>query len=346
MEAIIGLAILAIFIGGPIVFFGSFFTVRQQTVAIVQRFGKHAFVGHPGLNFKLPMIDSVVARLNLRIQEMQVRVETKTLDNVFVNMTIAVQYQISQPQDAFYKLDHPTQQIESYVFDVVRAKVPQLRLDKVFEAKDDVANAVLEQLSDEMDDFGYRIIKALVTDIDPAPQVKDSMNRINAAERLKVAAEMEAEAAKIRVVKSAEAEAESKHLQGIGIAKQRKAIADGLSQSAEAISHGMGGASGESVMALLMLTQYFDTLNSMANKSETQTIFMPHSPGGVADLFQQVSSAIMSANMATQNIQQGSAATPAARAHNVARAAAEQAHVLQHGTMRMTPPGGGGPGQG
>jgi regulator of protease activity HflC (stomatin/prohibitin superfamily) len=283
-----------------------FFTVQQQSVAIIQRFGKHAAVATPGLNVKIPIVDKVVTRLNLRIQEMLVKVETKTLDNVFVHMTVAVQYQISNPADAFYRLDNPQAQIESYVFDVVRARVPQLKLDQVFEAKDDVADAVLENLADVMDEFGYKIVRTLVTDIDPAPQVKDSMNRINAAERMRVAAEMEAEAAKIRVVKAAEAEAESKHLQGIGIAKQRQAIASGLSQSAEAIQHSMGGASGESVMALLMLTQYFDTLSSMANKSSTQTVFMPHSPGGMTDLYQQVTTAIIAANKATSNMHSSS----------------------------------------
>ncbi len=268
------------------------FTVRQQTVAIVQRFGKHAFIATAGLNFMVPFIDSVVARLDLRIQELIVRCETKTRDNVFVQMTVAVQYQIQNAYDAFYKLSNPRAQIESYVYDVVRARVPGLTLDQTFEAKDDVAQAVKEQLADIMDDFGYLIIKALVTDIDPDTQVKESMNRINAAERLRYAAEMEAEAEKIRQVKAAEAEAESKHLQGIGIAKQRKAIADGLSESAEVVRENMGTMSAETVMSLLLMTQYFDTLSSMSNASGTRTIFMPHSPGGMGEIYDQVKSAV------------------------------------------------------
>ena len=273
-----------------------FFTVQQQTVAIVQRFGKHKMVAHAGLNFKTPLIDSVVARLDLRIQELPVRVETKTKDNVFVQMTIAVQYNIMNPEDAFYKLSNPTGQIESYVFDVVRATVPQMTLDQTFDAKSEIADEVKTELADIMDDFGYHIVKALVTDIDPDADVKDSMNRINAAERLKVAAEMEAEADKIRLVKAAEADAESKHLQGLGIAKQRKAIADGLAESATLVQDNIASISAESVMSLLLLTQYFDTLQSMSQNSGTRTIFLPHSPGGMANIYDQVQEAIIVGN--------------------------------------------------
>jgi regulator of protease activity HflC (stomatin/prohibitin superfamily) len=269
------------------------YTVRQQTVAIVQRFGKHQSVGEAGLNFMIPFVDSVVARLDLRIQELTVRCETKTKDNVFVQMTVAVQYQVQNPYDAFYKLANPRAQIESYVYDVVRAKVPGLTLDSAFEAKDVIAQAVKVQLADIMDDFGYLIVQALVIDIDPDSAVKESMNRINAAERLKMAAEMEAEADKIRQVKAAEADAEAKHLQGIGIAKQRMAIADGLSESAELVSGNMTSMSTETVMALLLMTQYFDTLQTMADHSGTRTIFMPHSPAGMDDIYQQVKNAVM-----------------------------------------------------
>lgn len=269
------------------------FTVRQQTVAIVQRFGKHQAIGEAGLNFKLPFADAVVARLDLRIQELTVRCETKTKDNVFVQMTIAVQYQVQNPYDAFYKLANPKSQIESYVYDVVRARLPLLTLDRAFEAKNEVADAVKSQLADIMDDFGYLIIKALVVDIDPDAAVKESMNRINAAERLKEAAELEAEADKIRQVKAAEADAEAKHLQGIGIAKQRMAIADGLSESAELVRGNMDTMSAETVMALLLMTQYFDTLQTMSASSGTRTIFMPHSPSGMDDIYKQVQQAVL-----------------------------------------------------
>jgi regulator of protease activity HflC (stomatin/prohibitin superfamily) len=269
------------------------FTVKQQSVAIVQRFGKHQRVATPGLNFLLPFVETVAARLPLRIMELQVRAETKTKDNVFVHLSIAVQYQVQNPYDAFYKLSNPQGQIESYVNDVVRAKVPLLLLDQTFAAKDEIAVAVKEQLADIMDDFGYLIIKTLVVDIDPDPQVKQSMNRINAAERLKVAAELEADADKIRQIKAAEADAESKHLQGLGIAKQRKAIADGLAESAELVQGNMDGMSSETVMALLLMTQYFDTLQSMADNSDTRTLFLPHSPGGMKDIYDQVLQAVI-----------------------------------------------------
>jgi regulator of protease activity HflC (stomatin/prohibitin superfamily) len=271
----------------------AFYTVQQQSIAIIQRFGKHQAVADAGLHFMIPMVDKVVARLDLRIQELQVRAETKTKDNVFVQMSVAVQYQVQNPYDAFYKLSNPRGQIESYVYDVVRAKVPLLTLDQAFEAKDEIAVAVKQQLADIMDDFGYLIIKTLVIDIDPDGAVKASMNRINAAERLKEAAELEADAEKIRLVKAAEADAESKHLQGIGIAKQRKAIADGLAESAELVQGNVDGMSTETVMALLLMTQYFDTLQTMADKSDTRTIFLPHSPGGMKDIYGQVLQAIV-----------------------------------------------------
>jgi regulator of protease activity HflC (stomatin/prohibitin superfamily) len=269
------------------------FTVKQQTVAIVQRFGKHLAVAEAGLNFKVPFVDYVVARLDLRIQELTVRCETKTKDNVFVQMTIAVQYQVQNAYDAYYKLANPRGQIESYVFDVVRARVPLMTLDNAFEAKDDIAHAVKNQLADIMDDFGYLIVKALVVDLDPDSAVKESMNRINAAERLKEAALLEAEAEKIRLVKAAEADAEAKHLQGLGIAKQREAIAAGLSESAELVRENMGGISAETVMSLLLMTQYFDTLQAMSDNAGTRTIFMPHSPGGMQDIYNQVQGAVM-----------------------------------------------------
>jgi regulator of protease activity HflC (stomatin/prohibitin superfamily) len=278
----------------------TWFTVKQQTVAVVQTFGKHSTMAGAGLHWMIPGVHSVVARLDLRIQELQVRCETKTKDNVFVQMTVAVQYQIQNPYDSYYKLSNPRGQIESYVFDVVRAKLPLLTLDQAFEAKDEIAVAVKDQLADIMDDFGYLIIKALVTDIDPDAQVKESMNRINAAERMKEAALLEAEADKIRHVKAAEADAESKHLQGIGIAKQRKAIADGLAESAELVQGNVKGMSSETVMSLLLMTQYFDTLQSLADKSDTRTLFVPHSPGGMADLFGQVRDAVLVSHEATR----------------------------------------------
>jgi len=232
--------------------FLTFFTVKQQTAGVVERFGKFNRVAKPGLNVKIPWIDWVAGRPNLRVQELPVKVETKTEDNTFVHVIVSVQYFVDPDRvyEAFYKLNNPGQQIESYVFDVVRARVPKLKLDDVFEKKDEIADAVKGELQDEMDSFGYTILKALVTDIDPNAKVKESMNEINAAQRLRVAAEQKGEAEKILVVKAAEAEAESKALQGQGIARQRKAIVEGLRESVEAFAEGVEGTTPGDVMNL------------------------------------------------------------------------------------------------
>ncbi len=278
------------------------FIVHEKSEKVIQRFGKHQRLAKPGLRFRIPIIDQIAATISLRIQEMIVHVETKTRDNVFVRMDIAVQYRVEDSFRAFYELNNPEDQIQSYVFDVVRAQVPLLVLDAVFEAKDEVANAVKSELSEAMDEFGYTIIKALVTDIDPASEVKDSMNRINAAERLKIAAQSEAEAEKIRVVKAAEAQAESKRLQGEGIAAQRKAIANGLRESTEAVKAAMHGVSEQEVMKVLLLTQHYDTMEAMSKHSSTRTIFVNPSPGGLGDIAEQISRGVMQGSEGTAEI--------------------------------------------
>ncbi len=276
----------------------TFFTVKQQTAGVVERFGKFNRIAKPGLNMKIPFIDWVVGRPNLRILELPVKVETKTADNTFVHVVVSVQY-FADPKriyEAFYKLNNPGQQIESYVFDVVRARVPKIKLDAVFEEKDDIADAVKLELQGEMSDFGYVIHKALVTDIDPNAKVKESMNGINAAQRDRIAATEKGEAEKILVVKAAEAEAESKALQGQGIARQRKAIVDGLRESVEAFAEGVEGTTPGDVMNLVLMTQYFDTLKDIGASSETNTILMPHSPGNMSDVMGQIRDTIMTAN--------------------------------------------------
>lgn len=273
-----------------IILIGTFFTVDQQTVAVIERFGKFVRLAQAGLNFKVPLIESVVDQVSLRIEQLDVEVETKTKDNVFVRMKVSVQHFVmpNKVYEAYYKLNRADQQIESYVFDVVRARVPKLRLDDVFENKDDIADAVKAELTETMDDFGYGITKALVTDIDPDQKVKDSMNEINAAERLRVAAQEKGEAEKILKVKAAEAEAESKKLQGEGIANQRKAIADGLRESIEAVKSGVPDVDAEEVLKILLVTQYFDALESIGKNANTNTIMLPHSPGGLAGVMDQV----------------------------------------------------------
>lgn len=282
MWYIIGVVIVLIFL--------SAYTVQQQTVAVVQRFGKYVRVASSGLNFKIPLIDHVAGRVGLRVNQLDVKIETKTEDNVFINMTISVQYAVlpDRVYDAFYKLINPKEQISSYIFDIVRAQVPKLKLDDVFENKDDIANAVKTELTQSMSDFGYHIVKALVTDIEPDLQVKAAMNEINAAQRLRVAAQEKGEAEKILMVKKAEAESESKRLQGEGIANQRKAIIGGLRESVNEFQKSIDGATAKDVMNLVMLAQYFDTLKDISATANSNTILMPHSPGAVNDLAQQI----------------------------------------------------------
>ena len=273
------------------------FVVQQQTAGMVQRFGKFSRIAQPGLHFKIPGIEKVAGTVNLRVQQLDVKVETKTLDNVFVHVIVSVQYFVLPNRifEAFYKLDNPLQQVTSFVCDVVRARVPKIRLDDVFEKKDDIADSVRAELQQVMDDFGYGIVKALVTDIDPAPKVKEAMNEINAAQRLRVAAEEKGEADKILKVKAAEADAESKALSGKGIADQRKSIVEGLRDSVDEFQKTIPGASAQDVMNLILMTQYFDTLKDIGATSESNTILIPHSPGHLGDLGGQVRNAMIQA---------------------------------------------------
>ena len=278
--------------------FGLFHTVSQQTAAVIERFGKFHKIANAGLGFKIPIVDQISGRISLRVRQLDVRVETKTKDNVFVFVIVSVQYFVipGKEKEAFYKLQNPEGQITSFVFDVVRARVPSIILDDVFETKDDIAQAVKIELEQIMDDFGYGILKTLVTDIDPDPNVKQSMNQINAAQRLRVAAVEEAEADKIRVVKAAEAEAESKALQGKGIADQRTAIVNGLQESVTDFKDSVEGTSAQDVMNLVLMTQYFDTLKDVGSSANTNTIMIPHSPAGMSDISEQLRTAMITAN--------------------------------------------------
>lgn len=280
--------------------FSSFFTVQQQTAASVERFGKFVRIATAGLNLKIPFIDKVARRLSMRIQQLDVKVETKTMDDVFVHVVVSIQYYVLENKlfEAFYKLQNPEAQINSYVFDVVRARVPKIKLDDVFANKDEIANAVKAELSDAMDDFGYGIVKALVTDIDPDEKVKRAMNEINAAQRERIAAQEKGEAEKILKVKQAEAEAESKKLQGQGIANQRKAIVEGLRDSVEQFRQAVDGATARDVMQLVLITQWLDTLKEVGSNTRSNTILLPHSPGALADIAQQLQTAVMTGNLA------------------------------------------------
>ena len=260
------------------------FTVKQQSAAIIERLGKFQSIRNSGLQFKIPFIDRVSGRVSLKIQQLDVPVETKTKDDVFVHLKVSVQYHILRESiyDAFYKLDLPDEQITSYIFDVVRAEVPKMKLDDVFEKKDDIATAIRSELQEAMNAYGYGIVKALVTDIDPDQAVKDAMNRINASEREKIAAEYEGEAERIRIVAKAKAEAESKRLQGQGIADQRREIARGLEESVEVLNK--AGINSQEASALIVVTQHYDTLQSMGENVNTNLIMLPNAPSAASDM--------------------------------------------------------------
>jgi len=291
------------FIWIPIAFFviitiiSGVFTVKQQTAVLIETFGKFTSVRHSGIQFKIPYVQRIAARVGLRIQQLDVIIETKTLDDVFVKLKVSVQYVVIREKvyDAFYKLEYPHEQITSYVFDVVRAEVPKMKLDDVFVRKDDIAIAVKSELQEAMLDYGYDIIKTLVTDIDPDAQVKEAMNRINASERQKTAAQFEGDAARILIVEKAKAEAESKRLQGQGIADQRREIARGLEESVEVLNK--VGINSQEASALIVVTQHYDTLQSIGEETNTNLILLPNSPQAGSDMLNNMVASFTASNM-------------------------------------------------
>ncbi|MEM7186882.1 MAG: SPFH domain-containing protein [Bacteroidota bacterium] len=284
------------------------FTVKQQTAVVLERFGKFLSIRNSGLQFKIPIIDRIAGRINLKIQQLDVIVETKTKDDVFVRLKVSVQYQVIKEKvyDAFYKLESPHDQITSYVFDVVRAEVPKMKLDDVFERKDDIAIAVKKELNEAMVNYGYDIIKTLVTDIDPDVQVKAAMNRINAAEREKVAAEYEAEAERIKIVAKARAEAESKRLQGQGIADQRREIARGLEESVDVLNN--VGINSQEASALIVVTQHYDTLQSIGEETNTNLILLPNSPQAGSNMLNDMIASFVASNKIGEEMKKTNAA--------------------------------------
>jgi regulator of protease activity HflC (stomatin/prohibitin superfamily) len=278
--------------------FLTFFTVDQQSAAVVERFGKFVRIGQAGLNVKIPLIEQIRGRINLRVRQLDVPVETKSQDNVFVRVAVSVQYHALQDKvfEAFYRLENTEQQITAFVFDVVRARVPKINLDDVFEKKDEIADAVKSELSEVMSDFGYGIVKALVTDIEPDQKVKSAMNEINEAQRMRIAATERGEAEKILKVKAAEAEAASKALQGKGIAEQRRAIVDGLRDSVGGFQKQIPGTTTQDILSLVLMTQYFDTLRDVGVSSRSNTILIPHGPAVLNDLSESLRTAMITAN--------------------------------------------------
>jgi regulator of protease activity HflC (stomatin/prohibitin superfamily) len=286
----------------PIVFFAilaaivivfllkSVLIVTEATAVVLERLGKFNRIAGPGFGLIIPFIDRKAATINLRVQQLDVTVETKTLDNVFVNLQVSVQFKVGKEQvkEAYYSMDNPRNQISSYVFDDVRAEVPKLDLDDVFARKEDIAFAVQKNIHESMDEYGYQIIKALITDIDPDHKVKDAMNRINAAKRDREAALEEGEGNKIKIIKAAEAEAESKRLSGEGIAKQRLEIVRGFKESVEDFKKSLDSVTHEEIMQFVLMTQYFDTIKDIGANSKNSSILMPHSPGGMREFQDQI----------------------------------------------------------
>ena len=275
---------------------GTFFIVKQQTAAVIERFGKFTSVRQSGLHIKIPVIDRVSGRVSLKVQQLDVVVETKTKDDVFVKLKVSVQFKVIKDKvyDAFYKLDFPQEQMNAYVFDVVRAEVPKMILDDVFEKKDDIAIAVKGELNEAMKNYGFDIIKTLVTDIDPDAQVKESMNRINASEREKVAAQFEGDAQRILIVERAKAEAESKRLQGQGIADQRREIARGLEDSVKVLNN--VDINSQEASALIVVTQHYDTLQSVGSASNSNLILMPNSPQAGSEMLNNMVASFTASN--------------------------------------------------
>ena len=291
--------------------FGTFFIVKQQSAAVIERFGKFVSARHSGLQLKIPVIDRVAGRLSLRIQQLDVVIETKTKDDVFVKVKVSVQYKVIKDKvyDAFYKLDFPEDQITSYVFDVVRAEVPKMILDDVFEKKDDIAIAVKGELNDAMLDYGFDIIKTLVTDIDPDQQVKESMNRINASEREKMAAQFEGDAQRILIVERAKAEAESKRLQGQGIADQRREIARGLEDSVKVLNN--VDINSQEASALIVVTQHYDTLQSVGSASNSNLILLPNSPQAGSEMLNNMVASFTASNQIGEEMKKAAKAKEA-----------------------------------
>jgi regulator of protease activity HflC (stomatin/prohibitin superfamily) len=288
--------------------FGSFFTVETAQVAIVQRLGKFARVAGPGLNWKTPLIETVVRRMSMKVQQFDVKVETKTQDNVFVQIPVSIQYKVipDSVEAAFYKLTDPVKQIESMVYNVVLGHVPKMKLDDTFLNQAAIANDLRDSLDGSMKEYGYSIVKVLISDIVPDQKVKAAMNDINAAQREREATVSRAETNKLLLVKQAEAEAESKRLQGEGIANQRKAIISGLKDSVEDFAKTVPGSTPQDVMQLVLMTQYLDTLKDIAANDRTNTVLIPHTPNTLTDLFGQIRNAVITGTEMTKHDVPGS----------------------------------------
>ncbi|PRQ59880.1 putative Band 7 domain-containing protein [Rosa chinensis] len=279
--------------------------VDQASIGVIEKWGRFQRLAEPGFHLLNPCAGQWVAGiLSTRIQSLDVKIETKTKDNVFVHLVCCIQYRVvkQNADDAFYELQNPREQIQAYVFDVVRALVPRMTLDEVFEQKGEVAKSVLEELEKVMKEYGYSIEHMLMVDIIPDASVRKAMNEINAAQRLQLANVYKGEAEKVLQVKRAEADAEAKYLGGVGVARQRQAITDGLRENILNFSGKVEGTSSKEVMDLIMVTQYFDTIKDLGNSSKNTTVFIPHGPGHIRDISDQIRSGLMEASSAKLNV--------------------------------------------
>ena len=294
MEIIIAIVVLVILLVAL-----SIVIIPQQSMGIIERLGKYNRILGAGLHFRIPIIEKVSGKESIRIRQLDVPVETKTQDNVFVNLGVSVQFLAISEKifEAHYRLTDVDLQITSYVLDVIRGEVPKKTLDEVFVTKDELAQIVKTDLAESMEDFGYSIVKSLITDIEPAPDVKDAMNKINATARLRVAAQNEAEADKIRQVKAAEAEAEAKALQGKGVAEQRAAIIEGFKASIGDLKEVTGSdVKTQDVMNMVMMVQYFDALRDIGTTGQNNAVLIPYGPGGSTEILQQMTQAMLASD--------------------------------------------------
>lgn len=255
--------------------------VEQSDVAIVESCGKYKQSAKAGCLCLVPCKDSVAGVLSLRVQDHNCVVESKTKDNVFVYVKLSIQYSVlpDRVEKAFYTLQAPISQIESYVFNSIRGQIPLVDIDELFSMRSEIAERLKKDVDDQMDKYGFDILTVLITDIDPAKSVKDAMNQIQLYQRMRSAATDKAEAQKMQAIKAAEADAEAKRLSGVGLAEQRKAIVAGLQSSIENFQEGVQELSSEDVMSLLLLNQYFDTLKDVASSCSSSTLFLSHTGG-------------------------------------------------------------------
>jgi len=282
---------------------GCFICINTSEVGMITRFGEFSRQADEGFNIICCPCEQLQDTVSLRVQQLEVRCDTKTSDNVMITVMCAVQYQVlpDKVHDAFYRLTNPKSQITSYIEDVVRSTIPKMTLDQAYESKAQVASTVREALQVKMESYGYAIHQALVTDLTPDERVRRAMNEINANRRLREAATAKAEADKIMLVKAAEADAESKYLSGVGIARQRKAIVDGLRDSVLEFSGNVPGTGPSDVINLLMITQYFDMLKEVGNNPSSTTIYVPDH-GGPKSVADEVRSGLMEGNTAIANM--------------------------------------------